>query len=108
MAICSNKPEELCRKILLDLNLDGHFIKIVGGDSKHSPKPDPMPLLWALGECAPRDAIFVGDSLIDQRTSEASGVPFVFFTGGYNDGVDFEKCFKVIDQMEELQRIVAH
>jgi phosphoglycolate phosphatase len=102
MSLCSNKPEDLCLKILQDLHLKDYFENVVGGDSTYFSKPHPKPLLAALGSYLPTDAVLVGDSTVDQRTAYASGIPFVFFTGGYDDGVDLTACFKVITSIGQL------
>ncbi len=108
LAVCSNKPETLCRKVLVDVGLDEAFTVVVGGDTAAAGKPDPAPLLHALAalganaaECA-----LVGDSTIDQRAATAGGVRFVFFTGGYDDGVDTRNC-QCIDTLSDLLLLFA-
>jgi len=46
-----------------------------------NPKPHPEPLLKILEHyrIAPGEALFVGDSELDQRSAEAAGVPFVAY-----------------------------
>jgi 2-phosphoglycolate phosphatase len=109
LAVCSNKPEHLCRKILDETALAGFFGAIVGGDTALSPKPARDPLDYALnkmGADASR-AIFVGDSTVDQRTASACGVPFVFFASGYDDGVDRLSVWEQIDAIGEVPGIVG-
>ena len=69
MAICSNKPQILCEKIVADLALD-HFAVVLGSACK----PCTIPLGAAL---------YVGDSKVDQETAALSGIPFIFVTYGY-------------------------
>ncbi|MCY7281439.1 MAG: HAD hydrolase-like protein [Sphingomonas bacterium] len=71
MAICSNKPQILCDKIVADLGL-GHFSAIIGG----ARKPSPQPLTATL---------YVGDSIVDYDTAALSKIPFAFVTYGYAD-----------------------
>lgn len=104
MGICSNKPIHLCQKVLSDLNLDGYFSCVVGGGSASSSKPSREPIDLALSmlgqfHC---DALLVGDSTVDQRASKNSGLPFIFFSGGYNDGVDSSEVAATINSMNDL------
>lgn len=104
MGICSNKPVHLCQKVLSDLNLDDFFSCVVGGGSATSSKPSREPIDLALSMLGQfhQDALLVGDSAIDQKASQNSGLPFVFFSGGYNDGVDFSMVAATINSMNDL------
>ena len=51
-------------------------------------------------------ALMIGDSAVDQRTADAAGVRFAFFTGGYDDGVDRAKAFRVFDTLGEVASIL--
>jgi phosphoglycolate phosphatase len=108
LAVCSNKPEHLCQKILDETALSGFFGSIVGGDTARFPKPARDPLDYALNEMGAQTsrAIFVGDSTIDQRTASACAIPFVFFTGGYDDGVDRLSVWEQINAISEVPRII--
>jgi len=108
MAICSNKPVDLCHKVLKDTSLNLYFKSVVGGGSTPEPKPSRAPVDLVLREldCDQQGAIFVGDSSIDLGAASSSGIPFVFFTGGYNDGVDINQVFRSIDSMAELKDLV--
>lgn len=85
MAVCSNKPQELCEKIVSDLGLLEMLPVIVGGRPDREPKPHPqmgIETLEALG--ATRDeCIYVGDSEQDQTLADAIGVDFLLVTYGY-------------------------
>ncbi len=87
MAICSNKPQSLCDKIVTDLDLD-HFSVVIGGALKPSPQ-----LLTA--------TLYVGDSNVDQETASLSGFPFVFVSYGYAES-DFETDSPRFDHFAEL------
>lgn len=104
MGICSNKPVHLCQKVLIDLNLDGYFSCVVGGGSASSSKPsrEPIDLALSMLSRTHRDALLVGDSTVDQKASKNSGLPFIFFSGGYNDGVDSSEVAATIDSMNDL------
>jgi phosphoglycolate phosphatase len=105
MGVCSNKPEFLCRKVLDETGLTRFFGAIVGGDTARLPKPARDPLDYALETIvvAPTRAIMVGDSTVDQKAALACGIPFVFFTGGYDDGVD---NYGVLQRIQTIAQVV--
>ncbi|MFT9062093.1 HAD family hydrolase [Acetobacter okinawensis] len=109
MAICSNKPASLCAKVLRETDLADYFDVVIGGDTLPRSKPDPAPLQHALAELGvPSDAaLMIGDSSVDQRTAAAANVRFVFFTPGYDDGVDRKQAFRTIDQLSELETVLV-
>jgi phosphoglycolate phosphatase len=84
LAIVTNKPEKLARKLLSELSLDGVFAAVVGGDTLPSRKPDPATIRFAMEQLPPADqVVFVGDSIVDSQTAEAAGIRFYLFLGGY-------------------------
>jgi len=108
LAICSNKPESLCKKVLSDTGLIDYFSIVVGGDTVEKSKPNPEPLefvLLNLGITA-HAAVFVGDSTVDQNAAIAADIPFIFFSEGYNDGVDVTTTFLIINDLNKLIEIV--
>lgn len=104
LGVCSNKPTHLCEKVLFDTRLDQFFSCVVGGDTTNNPKPYRDPIDFALSsmKVSPERALLVGDSTVDQRAAKAAGIPFVFFTEGYNDGVVEELVWASIGHMNEL------
>ncbi len=107
LAICSNKPEFLCNKVLMETGLIDYFSIVVGGDTVENSKPNPEPLefiLLNLGISA-NVAVFVGDSSVDQDASIAAHIPFIFFSKGYDDGVDITKTSYIIDDLNNLIEI---
>ena len=87
MAICSNKPQALCEKVLADTGLDAFITAAVGGDPERVPKPAPDALHHVLGLLAqePGACVFVGDSEVDYRVARNADLPFAFMTYGYAD-----------------------
>jgi phosphoglycolate phosphatase len=87
MAVCSNKPQELCEKVLVDVGLAHMFEAVVGSTPAHRLKPHPDLLVLALrrlGAEASR-AILIGDSEVDHALAHNAAVPFFFVTYGYAD-----------------------
>jgi phosphoglycolate phosphatase len=85
MAICSNKPQPLCDKILADLSLAKYFTVIVGARSDLPRKPAPDGALLALAAlgAAPASTLFVGDSMVDVATAKAAGLSVALVEWGY-------------------------
>ncbi len=84
-AICTNKPEELSRRLLQKLGVAERFAAICGGDSFPHKKPDPAHLLDTVAAAAgAREAtVMVGDSRTDRDTARAADIPFIGVTFGY-------------------------
>src|SRR3546814_5654198 len=85
LAICTNKPEKLTRRLLEALGWTNRFDAIVGDDTLPVKKPDPAPLHEALARAGGGRAAFVGDSIVDADTARAVQVPFVAVSFGFSD-----------------------
>lgn len=80
MAIVTNKPERISRRILMGLGLDSYFPVVIGGDTLKEKKPHPAPLMAALeqlGKIKPEEALMIGDSSVDVGAARAAGVRVV-------------------------------
>jgi phosphoglycolate phosphatase len=86
LALCTNKPEALARRLLGALGWEGRFAAVVGGDTLGVRKPDPAPLLEAVARAGGGRAVFVGDSITDALTARAASIPFVAVGFGYCEG----------------------
>jgi phosphoglycolate phosphatase len=107
IALCSNKPEALCRKVIFEIGLTNFFKIIVGGDSVRKSKPDPEPLYYILQLLSgtSKSSIFVGDSIVDLQASRAASIPFIYYSNGYNDGIDVSKVEFKITKISDLLKI---
>jgi len=85
IGICSNKPDDLCHKLLNDLGVLEYFDVILGSGSGLPRKPDPAPLLEVIKRLGslPEAALYVGDSATDVKTARAAGVDVVLVNYGY-------------------------
>ncbi len=85
LAICSNKPQHLCEKVLGDLDLARHFGAIVGAraDLPRKPAPDGARLALAAIGGDPGSSLYVGDSIVDIATARAAGVAVALVAWGY-------------------------
>jgi phosphoglycolate phosphatase len=76
MAVLSNKPVNPSRDILHALGLGDFFVRIYGGNSFTTKKPDPLgvrTLLQEIGTAAD-EALMIGDSAIDILTGRNAGL----------------------------------
>ncbi len=85
LALCSNKPQALCEKVLSDLGLAEAFRAVVGARAGLPPKPDPAALRAAITEAGGDGVIrcHVGDSAFDHQVAARAGLPFILVTYGY-------------------------
>jgi pyrophosphatase PpaX len=79
MAVVTSKLEPSARRSLDFVGLSRHFDFVVGLESTERHKPDPEPVLHALGRLGarPGEAAFVGDSPHDVVAGNAAGVATV-------------------------------
>lgn len=85
LAVWSNKPQELCDKVIAELGLAPLFETVVGTGPDGPLKPDLTGLDLALrGESRAR-CCSVGDSEPDWQAAQAAGMRLVLMTLGYGD-----------------------
>jgi phosphoglycolate phosphatase len=84
LAVHTNKPGGMARRILEGLGVAARFAAVVGGDDAPR-KPDPTGTLEIMARvgAAPEETVFIGDSRIDCETATAAGVQFVAVTWGF-------------------------
>jgi phosphoglycolate phosphatase len=75
MAVLTNKPVKFSQAILDGLGLSDFFRLVYGGNSFERKKPDPMGMNALLAEFGlrSREAMMVGDSIIDVQTARNAG-----------------------------------
>jgi len=80
LAISTNRTETIL-PLLKSYNLDPYFEKVVAAHTAKRPKPHPDGLLEILEyfNCSPDQAIFIGDSIMDQQQAGACGVDLIAF-----------------------------
>src|SRR5438477_4889169 len=76
MAVLSNKPVNPTRAIVEALGLAQFFVRVYGGNSFETKKPDPLGVETLLKETgtARENAMIVGDSSIDVLTGRNAGI----------------------------------
>jgi phosphoglycolate phosphatase len=97
LAVISNKPEELSRKILKELHIGDLFDVIAGGDTFSEMKPSPLPLRTVIRElgCNPAETVMIGDSINDIQAGNRAGITTIGCRWGYGGpeeltGADFQ------------------
>jgi phosphoglycolate phosphatase len=109
LAICSNKPQTLCEKVLAETHFAPFFSTVVGGAPGRRPKPstDLMDLTLAQLDTTPERCVFIGDSELDHAVADATGVPFLFVTYGYAEPGWATDDIVKFDQFGDVVRAVA-
>jgi phosphoglycolate phosphatase len=76
MAVLTNKPVNISRRIVDGLGLAPYFARVYGGNSFKEKKPHPIGIEALLAELneRPADAVMVGDSWVDVRTARNAGI----------------------------------
>ena len=92
LAIVTSKSEALAMRGLAHVGLARFMDTVVGCDSSTRHKPDPEPVQIALHrlDCAPENAVFVGDSVHDILAGNAAGVTTLAATWGAFKKADLE------------------
>ncbi len=87
LAVCTNKRENLSRRLLKALALDGYFHAVTGRDTLPVHKPDPAHLLGTviIAKGNLDRTVMIGDSKTDLDTARAAGMPFIGVSFGYSD-----------------------
>jgi phosphoglycolate phosphatase len=90
LAICTNKPKNLCDKVLQETGLADFFQVIVSGSCLAVKKPSPEPLLECVRQlkASASEVLFIGDSSIDKETSLRASIDFMLFKSGYDKDVE--------------------
>lgn len=85
MAVLSNKPVLPARAIVKELGLGDFFVKVYGGNSFATKKPDPLGVNTLLKEThtTSAQAMIVGDSAVDVLTGRNAGVVTCGVTYGF-------------------------
>lgn len=80
LAISTNRANTML-PLLKTFKLEGYYEKVVTSETATRPKPAPDGLLEILEyfNCRADEAIFIGDSIIDQEHSASCNVPLIAF-----------------------------
>jgi phosphoglycolate phosphatase len=86
MAVLTNKPVRPSERIVQGLGMADLFVRVYGGNSFETKKPDPHGALTLLREnsTAPDEAVMIGDSQNDVLTAQNAGMWSVGVTYGFS------------------------
>lgn len=105
LAVCTNKTEDLSKRLLQGVGIDTYFSAICGQDTFAFRKPDPRHLTETIAQAGgvASAAVMIGDSRTDIDTAKAAGIPVVAVDFGYTDRHvrEFEPS-RIISHFDEL------
>lgn len=105
LALQSNKPAPMTRRILEGLGLLSHFVAVVGGGEVPA-KPDPAGVNTILARvgASREETVFIGDSAMDVATARNAGVTFVGVTWGLVSREELARAgaSNLVDRAEDL------
>ncbi|AVX06185.1 phosphoglycolate phosphatase (plasmid) [Maritalea myrionectae] len=103
VGLCTNRPVARAHKILASYGIAEYFDEIAGFETTEKPKPAPDPILHCLKQfqCAPSQALFVGDSDVDAEAADKAGVEFAFHTQGFGS-LKSQPCQILIDHYTKI------
>jgi phosphoglycolate phosphatase len=106
MAVVTNKPEGLSRRLLDRLDLSRFFGAVIGGDTFDRKKPAAKPLLAALEQLGaiPGETVMIGDHHTDLHAGSAAGVSTCFCGWGLGNTGDADYSWRV-ETVAELERL---
>jgi phosphoglycolate phosphatase len=85
LALLTNKPERMTRRVVERFAWTGYFEPLIGGDTLPFRKPDPRGLVAIAErlEVPVATLLLVGDSAIDLATARSAGASFVWAAWGF-------------------------
>lgn len=105
ICVCTNKPRYLLDKILKETAIEKFFDFTNAGGDLPDEKPHPSNVESCLSFCnlTNKEAIFVGDSSVDQNCAANANIPFYLFSSGYADKkLDRKKVDFIFNDYQDL------
>ena len=106
----TNKPSIYTEALMNHSRLSDFMDVIVSGDTTEKKKPDPLPILYALDQLnvKPKDAIMVGDSVVDIEAGFEAGTYIFTVPYGYQFGESIisDKVDYAMSNFSELTQII--
>ncbi len=111
LAVLTNKPEKFSRMILDGLGVAGSFVRVYGGNTFETKKPDPFGLRRLMDELEvpPERTLMIGDSAVDVQTARNANVRCCGVTYGLQPET-FEEYPPdlLVDRMGELVELLRN
>jgi phosphoglycolate phosphatase len=111
MAVLTNKPVNPSQRIVKGLGMEDLFVRVYGGNSFETKKPDPLGALTLLREMSaePAEAVMIGDSQNDVLTARHSGMWALGVTYGFSpDSLKSPAPDVLIDSPHELVEALGY
>lgn len=112
IAVLSNKPDRLTRKVVSELLARWRFIAAHGPTATRPRKPDPQGALEIARsmERAPERIFLVGDSLPDIETARAAGMTSIAVTWGFRDRTELAAAHPdyLVDTPAEVATVILN
>jgi phosphoglycolate phosphatase len=102
LAVLTNKPEGMSRRILDGLGVAGRFEAVVGGDTLPVKKPSPDGVRHIMEATRSGGAVLVGDSAIDLATAKSARVPFWGASYGFGGRGELAGADAVVERFEDV------
>lgn len=111
MAIVTNKPANVARKLVTQFNLLDFFETVIGAGDVDTIKPDPKMLIEAAHRMGVgiEDCVMIGDSMNDSFAAKNARISALLVKTGYNEGIAIDQWAKeyapndlVFDTMAQL------
>ncbi|MEO8504960.1 MAG: HAD-IA family hydrolase [Acidobacteriota bacterium] len=105
LAVLTNKPESMSRRILDHLGLLPHFKVVIGGDTLPVRKPEPETIAAVAQKLAVRVSTLtlIGDSLTDAATAKAAASGLILVSWGFRPRSELETTgAPICDSVPEL------
>lgn len=108
LAIATNRTNTMA-SLLEEFNLQGYFGKVMTAENSRRPKPAADPLLEIIDHfnCSVQEAIYVGDSIIDEQTAKNCDMMLVAFRNRQLQAEFHVECFQEILQLPPFLEIIA-
>lgn len=100
IAIATNRTDTIGR-VLKEFDLDRYFDLVVCAQDVEHPKPHPDQLIKILNhfKIGPREAIYVGDSELDELAAKAAGIPLIAYN---NQALSADFHIKSLKEIEDI------
>lgn len=109
--VCTNKPDEYAQIIIRKFFKEELFKGIRGLGEGELPKPNPAITNYFLStfKLKKEETFFVGDSITDLRTAEASSLPLALCLWGYGNYLDknlINGAAKLLKEVKDIEKLV--
>jgi HAD hydrolase, family IA, variant 1 len=110
LAVATNKPQDVARKVVSALLPDTYFVKVLGGCDERPKKPDAAIIREILSKLPHEDnkVFMIGDSNVDIQTAKNSGLVSIGCIWGFRgrEELESEGADYIAETPEDIARII--